>query len=119
MNIKHFFLVCASFALLSSCGQQSDAEQLVEQFITDYAVDPTQIDVIEFNKLDSTKNINDSIVNAMQSKTDELFKNDIDYSVKQSGRMLYFIRMHYAYKGDTLSKTFYIDESMQHIVSFK
>ena len=119
MKFKQFFFFVAALILLISCGQQHDAEIIVKQFIAENAVDASNINILEFNKLDSTKLINDSIIGVMQSKHDEMFKENIEYSVKQSGRILYIVRMRYTYNSDTISKTFYLDESLQNVVSFK
>jgi len=105
--------------LFASCGQQKEAEQLIEEFIDLNALTPAKIENRTFQKMDSTKNISDSLVIAMQERSHELFKESIEYPIKTSGRMLYFIRMNYTYEGDTLSQTFYIDESFKDIVAFK
>lgn len=104
---------------LMSCGQQHDAEQLVEQFIDKYAVAPEQIENRTFQHLDSTKLISDSLIGVMQQRRHELFKDDIDYPAQSAYSKLYYLGMYFTYQGDTLRRTFYIDESLEHIVAFK
>lgn len=120
--MKRISLIVASVAislLLVACGQQRDAEQLVEKFIEQYAVAPEEIKNVSFQRLDSTKLISDSLVIVMQQRSHELFKEGIDYPVKSEGGKLYFVSMNFTYKGDTLRKTFYMDESLEHIIAFK
>lgn len=104
---------------LTGCGTQRDAEQLVEQFIEQYAVEPAAIQDVTYLRIDSTKMISDSLIEAMQQRSHKLFKDGIDYPVKSKGNKLYYIRMKFTYKGDTLRQTFYIDEALEHIVAFK
>ncbi len=112
-------LIAVSSLLYISCGKQSTAETLAEEFINDYALAPEKMVAREFTRLDSTKYLNDSIIRSMQERGCELFKKDIPYPIKSSGRMLYFIRMKYLYGEDSLQNTFYMDEHLEHIVSFK
>ena len=120
MKCVYRIISCLSLCLLfMSCGQQHDAEQLVEQFIDQYAVAPEQIENRSFQDLDSTKLISDSLIGVMQQRHHELFKNGIDYPVQSAGRKLFFLGMYFTYQGDTLRQTFYIDESLEHIVAFK
>ena len=104
---------------LTACGQQRDAEQLVEQFIEQHAVAPEEFSNVTFQHIDSTKLISDSLIVAMQQRSHKLFKEGIDYPVKSKGNKLYFVRMKFTYKGDTLQQTFYMDEALEHIVAFK
>jgi len=105
--------------LLTACGQQQDAENLVKEFIAENAISPNQIDIVSFGKLDSTKVIHDSLIVDMQQRENPVFKKDVKYSSEQSGHMLYLLRISYAYEGDTLTNTFYLDEQLQHVVAFK
>jgi len=107
------------FLLVTSCGKQATAEDVVNDFIDANALHPEKILQREFQRLDSTKFLNDTIVLEMQSNGSELYKTDIDYKVKTSGRMLYFLRLKYVYEGDTLRNTFYLDEQLENVVSFK
>ena len=120
--MKCFIRIITSVALcllITACGQQKDAEQLVERFIEQYAVAPEKIGTVVFQNIDSTKLISDSLIGAMQQRPNSIFKEGIDYPVKSGGRMLYFIRMNFTYEGDTLRQTFYMDEALEHIVAFK
>ena len=73
----------------------------------------------DFKSLDSTKHLTDSIILSMQARGGEQFQQNIDYPVKTAGRMLYYLRMSYVHGGDTLQNTFYLDEELQNVVSFK
>jgi len=105
--------------LLTACGQQHEAESLVSAFIAENAVSPEKIDIFSYGKLDSTKVIGDSLIADMQQRENSVFKKDVKYGSEQSGRMLHLLRINYAYEGDTLTNTFYMDEQLQHVVAFK
>ncbi|MCR5364514.1 MAG: hypothetical protein K6E67_00010 [Prevotella sp.] len=91
----------------------------MEQFIQQNAVAPEKIENRDFQKLDSTKAISDSLILTMQQRKNDLFKSAIDYPVSTSGGILYFVGMRFTYEGDTLRHTFYINESFDNIVAFK
>ena len=118
-SLYKYIIGVASIFFMSSCGQQHDAECLVDAFLEENAVHPEKIENRNFLKLDSTKLISDSLIDVFQHRKNELFKPNIKYAVNNSGRMLYYIRMNFTYEGDTLYQTFYIDESFGHIVAFK
>jgi hypothetical protein len=105
--------------LATSCGRQSDAENLVKDFISQHATNPDKIVLLDFSDLDSTKLIKDSVIQVLQERENPLFKKDISYAVKTSGRMLYFLRTQLVCEGDTLRQTFYLDEQLQQVVAIK
>ncbi len=105
--------------LFCSCGKQNTAEGLAEDFIEEYALAPEKILYREYADVDSTKRLNDSIILSMQARGHELYKKEIPYPVKTCGRMLYYLRMQYVYEGDTMHNTFYLDENLEQVVSFK
>ena len=106
--------------LFVSCGQQYDAECLVKDFVKQNALNPDKVDILSFSKLNTTKVIKDSLVQDMQQRESPVFKSGINYAMKTSGNMLYFIRMEYVYdEGDTLKQTFYLDEQLEQVVAFK
>ncbi len=119
MRKTTIFIPLLLLAVLVSCGRQSKAEDLVEAFVQENALAPEKMAAHEFSRLDSTKRLNDSIVLDMQRRGNEYFKQDIDYPVKTSGRMLYYLRMTYYPDSDTLWNTFYLDEQLEQVVSFK
>lgn len=105
--------------LITACGRQGDAESLVKDFISQNAVDPEKVVLLDFGNLDSTKVIKDSVIQTLQERENPVFKKDINYAVKTSGRMLYFLRTQLVYEGDTLRQTFYLDEQLQQVVAIK
>ena len=111
--------VAVAASLFSACSQQSEAESIVKEFIEQNAIAPEKMEHKEFANLDSTKVVRDSLIKVMQNNKHELYKDNIEYLQQNSGRMLYYLRMKYVYEGDTLSQTFYLDEQLQHVVSFK
>lgn len=112
-------LFAALLLLVTSCGQQHTAEGLVSDFIETNALHPEKMIEREFQRLDSTRFVNDSAISVMQAKENDLFKSDISYEVATAGQMLYYLRVKYVYEGDTIRNTFYLDEQLEHVVSFK
>ena len=111
MDRRYIIIGITAFVFLFvSCGQKHKAVNVVEDFIEQYAQYPDEMKEREFEHFDSTKVISDSLV---------LDKSPIPYPVRTSGRMLYHIRMSYVYKGDTLWQTFYLDETLEHVVAVK
>ncbi len=106
-------------AAFTSCSRQGTAERLVKEFVAQNAVDPDEMVTLSFGELDSTKVIRDSLILDMQTRENPLFKKDIDYAVKTSGRMMYFVRMKFTYRNDTLQHTFYMDEALRQVIAFK
>jgi hypothetical protein len=120
MDRRYIIIGITAFVFLFvSCGQKHKAVNVVEDFIEQYAQYPDEMKEREFEHFDSTKVISDSLVLAMQQRGNELYKSPIPYPVRTSGRMLYHIRMSYVYKGDTLWQTFYLDETLEHVVAVK
>lgn len=119
--MRRIYIIIGILAVLlfASCGRQHTAESLVKEFVSQHATEPGKMEVIDFGDLDSTKVIKDSLILDMQTREHANFKSGIDYTVKTSGRMLYFLRMKYVCEGDTLQQTFYMDENLQQIVAFK
>ena len=105
--------------LITACGRQGDAESLVKDFISQNAVNPEKVVLLDFGNLDSTKVIKDSVIQTLQERENPVFKKGINYAVKTSGHMLYFLRTQLVYEGDTLRQTFYLDEQLQQVVAIK
>ncbi|MBQ9671457.1 MAG: hypothetical protein IJV34_01215 [Prevotella sp.] len=119
MNLKTLITIASVALLTASCTRQYKAERLAADFIERNALHPEEMSDRDFKSLDSTKHITDSIILSMQARGGEQFQQNIDYPVKTAGRMLYYLRMSYVHDGDTLQNTFYLDEELQNVVSFK
>jgi hypothetical protein len=117
--MKNIIIGIFLLVLASSCTKQGDAEKIVNSFIESNAIAPEKIIEREFSVLDSTNHLTDSIVVAMQQMKKDRFKDHIQYVSGQCGRVLYFLRMKYIYEGDTVTNTFYLDENLTTVVSFK
>lgn len=119
MNLKTLITIASVALLTASCTRQYKAERLAADFIERNALHPEEMSDRDFKSLDSTKHLTDSIILSMQARGGEQFQQNIDYPVKTAGRMLYYLRMSYVHGGDTLQNTFYLDEELQNVVSFK
>lgn len=110
-------VICSITLVAVSCGKQHKAESTVKDFLnqnmtaTDYS--------ISFNKIDSTKNLTDSMIIVMKNnaKKNSLFKKDIEYG---TGNKPYIFTKTKIYDGkDTVPYTFYLDNTLKNVVSFK
>lgn len=119
---RHLSIIIICMAMVTgmvSCGRKYQAETLVEVFVEEHALSPSELEDRDYVHFDSTKVISDSLIIALQGRRHELFKHPIPYPTSSSGRMLYLLRMSYVHKGDTLFQTFYLDEQLEHVVAFK
>jgi len=119
---KSIVLLSLLFAMLtlSSCGEKQKAKKLVKTFLTENLQD-NRFGGAEFSRLDSTFFINDSVLSAMQTTAmnDKLFKRmKLDGKRGKSGKLM-FIHVRYFLNADTIRQTFYMDENLERVISFK
>ena len=114
------YIIIGILALLlfTACGQQYQAKSLVKDFVKEHATE--EVDITDFSNLDSTKVINDSLLQDMRQRAlkDPLFKDVNLGSIPLSTTLLY-IRMRYQKDTHELSKTFYFDKDLSAIIAFK
>ena len=110
--------ICLGVLFLASCGKQHTAEQTVKDFVAQNMQEGVETSGYDFADLGTTRHINDSLVAEMRKKGADLFTSGIQYDKAPQGDMFY-LRMRYLYKGDTLQNTFYLDSTLTHVVAFK
>lgn len=117
-RFRIFVLIAAAMSLVG-CGKQYEAENKVKDFldenmlVKDYSVD--------FQKMDSTAHINDSIISRMKdaARENKLFKKDINYwTGENKGKHVYLQTKIYVGK-DTVTHTFYFDTHLSGVMAFK
>ena len=121
MKLSRVPIIISLFAvvlLFASCGQQYRAEQRVKDFMKENMEVSDDISVRNFADLGTTRHISDSLIDLMRHRGASLFKKQISYGNIPSGD-LYYLRMSYIHKGDTLQNTFYHDSELKEIVAFK
>ena len=72
----------------------------------------------DFADLGTTSLISDSLIQLMRHRGAPLFKQRISYPEAPEGE-LYYLRMSYIHKGDTLQNTFYLNQELTEVVAFK
>ena len=104
--------------LLTACGQQYQAKNLVKDFVKVHATE--ELNITDFSDLDSTKVISDSLLQDMRQRAlkDPLFKDVNLGSIPLSTTLLY-IRMRYGADSLNQSRTFYFDKDLTGIIAFK
>lgn len=110
--------LCLGVLLFASCGKQHTAEQTVKDFVAQNMQDGVETSGVDFADLGTTRHITDSLVAKMRKNGAQLYKSGIQYAQAPSGDM-YYLRMRYLYKGDTLQNTFYLDSTLTQVVAFK
>lgn len=126
--MKHLYqsiriVVCIMVAtmLLTGCNvEQSTAKKLVKVFLEENLVN-NDFKVMSFSALDSTKHITDSVFKVMRAEAaqDKAFKKDIQFAEGPKTKKLYFIRIKYKLENDTCLQTFYLDDQLTRVVSFR
>ncbi len=114
----HIILYMSALLLFASCGQQYDAEQTIKAFIEENMEAASEITDRDFANLGSTQLIGDSLLQVMQHRGAKLFRKGIKYPKLPDGE-LYYLRMSYVHKGDTLQNTFYLNQELTEVVAFK
>ena len=112
------YIIIGITLLFASCGQQHDAEKTVKAFVESNAISPEEITNRHFADLGTTRHISDSLINLMRHRGAQLYRQDISYPAIPQGE-LYYLRMRFIYKGDTLQNTFYLNQGLTEVVAFK
>lgn len=113
-------IVCVIvMAALSGCGKQHKAEEVVKDFL-DVNLKENNYS-ISFIKIDSTRLVTDSAVNAMRenAKKNTAFKNNIKYNSTPSQKVYMFTKAVIRFNEDTIRHTFYLTPDLTQVVSFK
>ena len=119
MKTRAYIIIGVSALLLFvSCGQQHKAESLAKDFVAENMEDPSAISGKDFADIGTTRHISDSLITLMRQRGASGYKKDITYGKIPTGD-LYYLRMSYISKGDTLQNTFYFDSELSEVVAFK
>lgn len=110
-------IICSITLVAVSCGKQHKAESAVKDFLyqnmtaADYS--------ISFNKIDSTKNLTDSMIIVMKNsaKKNRLFKKNIEYG--NGNKPYIFTKAKICNGKDTVPYTFYLDNTLKNVIAFK
>lgn len=110
-------IICSITLVAVSCGKQHKAESAVKDFLdqnmtaADYS--------ISFNKIDSTKNLTDSMIIVMKNsaKKNRLFKKNIEYG--NGNKPYIFTKTKICNDKDTVPYTFYLDNTLKNVIAFK
>ena len=116
-----YIIIGIGLLLFASCGQQHQAKKVIQEFVEQYAVDPSSRSSISIVKFDSTKVLNDSIINLMHTNADTIqrYPKSIKYAEGATGQKLYLARITYSINDAEYSDTYYLDEQLTHVVAFK
>jgi len=100
--------------------EKSKAESMVKDFLKENLVE-NDFKVMDFSRLDSTTFVSDSMAHIMRAKmaNNKRFKPEMRFPKGPKTKKLYFIRVKYRIEKDTILQTFYFDDELSRVVSFK
>ena len=113
-------IMVATLLLIGCDAEKSTAKKLVKDFLKENLVNK-DFKVMSFSALDSTKHITDSVFKVMRAEAaqDKAFKKDIQVAEGPKTKKLYYIRIKYRLDNDTCLQTFYLDDQLTRVVSFR
>ena len=114
------YIMVATLLLIGCDAEKSTAKKLVKDFLKENLVN-NDFKVMSFSALDSTKHITDSVFKVMRAEAaqDKAFKKDIQFAEGPRTKKLYYIRIKYRLDNDTCLQTFYLDDQLTRVVSFR
>ena len=121
MHIKTAVVALLVAMVVAGCNREkSRAQGLVKDFLKENLVE-NDFKVMDFSRLDSTKYVSDSIFNRMRVSNlqDSRFKQPLRLVDEPRTEKLHFIRVKYRIEKDTILQTFYFDDELSRVVSFK
>ena len=117
-----YTIIGVSLLLFASCGQQHQAKDVIQAFVDEYVTEPSARSSINIVKFDSTRVLNDSVIQAMRACADTIKRYSampIKYAEGPIGKKLFVARITYTIYGVEYSDTYYLDEQLTRIVAFK
>ena len=119
MSLRARNIIIGGMVLLfASCGQQYKAEKAVKAFVEENMEVANEITGRDFADVGTTRHISDSLIQVMRHRGAPLFRQGINYGKVPQGE-LYYLRMRFIHKGDTLQNTFYLNPELTEVVAFK
>lgn len=116
-----YIIIGIGLLLFASCGQQHQSKKIIQEFMDQYMANPSSRSSISIVKFDSTKVLNDSILNLMRINADTIqrYQKSIKYTETPIEQKLYVARVTYSVNGIEYSDTYYLDDQLMHVVAFK
>ena len=120
MKIRHI-LLSSAMLLLASCGQQHKAESVVEDFMENNLKDASALQIVEYSDIDSTRYLNDSIINKLRNtaKNSPMYAGRTEFAQRNKDEKLIIIRVRYKINGQDFHDTFYLNKEMTGVIALK
>ena len=120
MKIRHI-LLSSAMLLLASCGQQHKAESVVEDFMENNLKDASTLQIVEYSDIDSTRYLNDSIINKLRNtaKNSSMYAGRTEFAQRNKNEKLIIIRVRYKINGQDFHDTFYLNKEMTGVIALK
>ena len=116
-----YIIIGVTLLLFAACGQQHDAESLVKDFMEQNMQEGIETHGRNFNDLDPTRHVSDSLINSMRTRSAkaERYRHDITYAEGTPTVPLYVLRVKYMIDTLECSDTYYLDNQLTRVIAFK
>lgn len=115
---KYIIGIILFSALFMGCGQDHQARSLIKDFVkSDMSIE--DFDILQWSDIQSAHFVSDSIIQVMRQRAVECRQVKPSTKYHQRTDDLKFIHVKYVTHKDTVKQTFYLDDAMTGIVSFK
>lgn len=114
--------MCTLMLSFASCGRQHNAESVVKDFMETNMKNYADVNSLDFNDIDSTRYLNDSIITAMRANTKATatqYKSAVSYGKSAVGKTLITARVDYKVGEKPYTDTYYLTPDLTEVVAFK
>lgn len=121
MRIIHILPLSALLFLTISCGPKQQAESTIKCFLEANLKDTRDLNIIQYGEIDSTRYLNDSIIEKLRKdiKKSRPYKKDIKFSQNKEEDKLIILRVKYNTNGKDYHDTYYLDKDMTRVIAIK
>lgn len=107
--------------LLTSCGQQHQVKETIQDFIDRHAVEPESFSSIDIIKFDSTKVLQDSVIQMLRTNADTIkrYKSPIKYDDAPMGNTIFTARITYSINNKKFCDTYYLNQHLDGVIALK
>ncbi len=118
---KTLCLMATAALVFAACGRQHEAEGVVKEFLKTNLNEASSLKIVSFDDIDSTRRVNDSIIQSMRKATDQsaIYKKGIDYADGERTQTLMILRVKYRLGEEEINDTYYLNNTMTEVVAVK
>lgn len=112
-------LIVSAVMMTLSCGKQSQAEDVVKDFLAESLRDNSY--TASFTKIDSTRNVADSMITKMRAAAakNAFYKSGLKFAGSTFHDRYVYTRVTLIKGKDTVVQTYYLDPEIKTVIAFK